>query len=187
MAELPGLDKFLSDLTASPNRFKEWYLKGNAEDEPLPLDWRKLDENDPFAKLLIIRAMRPDRMTSAVSKFVTKMLPDGQKYTELDAGLSFANVLTYSLEDSTPYTPLFFILSSGSDPVQTVYEFALKRGLVDAEQYHRVALGQGQDVIAMEKLDIASEKGGWVVLENIHLMPKWCKELEKKLDEFQEA
>ena len=27
-------------------------------------------------------------------------------------------------------------------------------------------------------------KGNWVVLENIHLMPKWCKELEQKLDEY---
>ena len=122
----------------------------------------------------------------AVQKFVTSMLPNGRKYTELDAGMSFAAVLELSLEDSTPYTPLFFILSSGSDPVATVYESANKKGLIESGKYHRVALGQGQDKVAMEKLDIASKEGGWVVLENIHLMPKWCKELEKTLDRFTE-
>merc|ERR1719189_2984298 len=45
-------------------------------------------------------------------------------------------------------------------------------------------MGQGQDVIAMKKLKVAHAEGHWVVLENIHLMPKWCKELEKTLDEY---
>jgi len=53
-----------------------------------------------------------------------------------------------------------------------------------AEKYHRVALGQGQDVIAMDRLELAHKEGHWVVLENIHLMPGWCKELEKRLDEY---
>eukprot|EP00494_Astrolonche_serrata_P007066 UN07091 len=185
MAELPGLEKFVTDLTTSPNRFKEWFLKSNAEEERLPLDWRKLDEDDPFAKFLIIRSMRPDRMTVALNRFVTKTLPNGRLYTELDAGMSFMNVLKASLEDSTPYTPLFFILSPGSDPVQTVYDLAVKKGLIKEGKYHRVALGQGQDVVAMKKLAIASKEGGWVVLENIHLMPKWCKELEKTLDSYE--
>jgi len=187
LSTLPGFEKFMVDIGAQSNRFKEWYLKGNAEDEPLPSDWRKLDQNDKFGKLLVVRAMRPDRMVVAVQKFVTGMLPDGKKFTELDAGKSFANVLELSLDDSTPYTPLFFILSSGSDPVSTVYDYADRKGLIEAGKYHRVALGQGQDKIAMEKLDIASKEGHWVVLENIHLMPKWCKELEKTLDHFQEV
>ena len=29
-----------------------------------------------------------------------------------------------------------------------------------------------------------SIQGHWVVLQNIHLMPRWTLELEKKLDEF---
>ena len=62
LAELEGLERFVKDLVASPNRFKEWYLKGQPEAAALPLDWRKLDENNPFAKLCIIRCMRPDRM-----------------------------------------------------------------------------------------------------------------------------
>jgi len=33
-------------------------------------------------------------------------------------------------------------------------------------------------------LDIGHREGHWVMLQNIHLMPKWCIELEKKLDIF---
>lgn len=36
----------------------------------------------------------------------------------------------------------------------------------------------------MQKLDLAHKEGHWVLLQNIHLMPRWTVELEKKLDAF---
>lgn len=45
-----------------------------------------------------------------------------------------------------------------------------------------MALGQGQDIVAMNKLEIAHKEGHWVMLQNIHLMPRFLIELEKKLD-----
>lgn len=55
---------------------------------------------------------------------------------------------------------------------------------VKGESYHNVSMGQGQDVIAMACLETAHRNGHWVILNNIHLMPRWLLELEKKLDEF---
>jgi len=49
---------------------------------------------------------------------------------------------------------------------------------------HSIALGQGQDVVAMNKLDIGHKEGHWVMLQNVHLMPKFLTDLEKKLDAF---
>merc|ERR1719453_1823761 len=49
---------------------------------------------------------------------------------------------------------------------------------------HTIALGQGQDVVAMNKLDIGHKEGHWVMLQNIHLMPTFLLDLEKKLDAF---
>ncbi len=37
-------------------------------------------------KLLIVRAMRNDRMTSALNDYVTKALPKGKMFTECDSG-----------------------------------------------------------------------------------------------------
>lgn len=36
----------------------------------------------------------------------------------------------------------------------------------------------------MSCLELAHRNGHWVILNNIHLMPSWLIELEKKLDEF---
>jgi len=186
LIELPGFEKLAADMLASPNRFKEWFNKPRPESTPLPLEWRKLDEQSPFMKLLVVRAMRPDRMTIAMENYVKDALPNGTAYIECDAGKSFMDVLTMSLDDSSPVTPIFFVLSPGSDPVHSV-EILAKRNGVLSDKLHRVALGQGQDVVAMSRLEIAHKEGGWVVLENIHLMPLWNVELEKKLDEFAAA
>jgi dynein heavy chain len=36
----------------------------------------------------------------------------------------------------------------------------------------------------MRLLELGHKEGHWVMLQNIHLMPKWLPELEKKLDAF---
>lgn len=36
----------------------------------------------------------------------------------------------------------------------------------------------------MNKLDLAHKEGHWVMLQNVHLMPRFLIELEKKLDVF---
>ncbi|CAM9404899.1 unnamed protein product, partial [Laminaria digitata] len=52
--------------------------------------------------------------------------------------------------------------------------------------YHDISLGQGQEVVAMDRLDAGSAQGHWVVLNNIHLMPRWLPSLDKRLDYFKE-
>ncbi|XXQ31198.1 Dynein heavy chain, cytoplasmic [Plasmodiophora brassicae] len=183
LVDLDGFQGLAKDMLSSPNRFKDWYLKARPESSPLPLDWRKLDDTSPFMKLLVVKCMRPDRMTTAISNYVAQTLPSGKDFTELDAQNSFFDVLETSFNDSNPVTPLFFILSAGADPVQTVMALAKKLGYANG-RVHRVAMGQGQDVIAMARLAAAHRDGSWVILENIHLMPRWTLDLEKKLDEF---
>jgi len=36
----------------------------------------------------------------------------------------------------------------------------------------------------MRYLENGHKEGHWVMLQNIHLMPDWLRELEKKLDNF---
>lgn len=89
-----------------------------------------------------------------------------------------------SYADSTTTTPIYFILSPGSNPVRDVETLALKLGFDPKKMLHQVALGQGQDVIANQKLDIGHKEGHWVMLQNVHLMPAFLIDLEKKLDAF---
>lgn len=53
--------------------------------------------------------------------------------------------------------------------------------------FHNVSLGQGQEVVAEEAMDIAAQKGHWVILQNIHLVKKWLPSLEKKLEYYAEG
>merc|ERR1719311_874490 len=168
----------------APNRFKEWFNEISPEDVKLPLDWKKLDQM-PFQKLLVLRAMRPDRMSIALGEWVRKILPNGDAYVNCDGGLSFGAVLENACEDASSITPIFFILSPGADPVKEVEAMGRRQINLQANvNYHNVAMGQGQDVVAMAKMEMGHKEGHWVMLQNIHLMPRWCVELEKKMDGY---
>lgn len=52
----------------------------------------------------------------------------------------------------------------------------------EAQNFHNVSLGQGQETVAEQAMDIASKNGHWVILQNIHLVKKWLSALEKKLE-----
>jgi len=187
LIELEGFEIFAQNMEKdAPNRFKEWFNELAPEEVKLPLDWKRLDsQGQTFQKLLVLRCLRPDRMASALAEWIRNNLPHGKDYMDCDGSSSFFHILSTSFDDSTSVTPLFFILSPGADPVKEVESMGKKLiGLVANVNYHNVAMGQGQDVVAMAKLDLGHKEGHWVMLQNIHLMPKWCTELEKKLDGF---
>jgi dynein heavy chain len=155
LSELDGFDTFAGNMEKdAPSRFKEWFNELSPEEVKLPLDWKKLDQL-PFQKLLVIRSMRPDRMNAALGDWIRGVLPDGKEFMDCDGSSSFQQILTSTFEDSTNTTPIFFILSPGADPVKEVEAMGKKIiGLVQGTNYHNVAMGQGQDVVAMAKLDI---------------------------------
>lgn len=101
----------------APTRFKDWYNELTPEDVKLPLEWKKLDTT-PFKKLCVLRALRPDRITVALARFIKDALPKGEDFIEMDSKSSFVDILTSSVYDSEPQIPIFFILSPGSDPVK---------------------------------------------------------------------
>merc|ERR1719197_908476 len=185
LIEIDVFSSFSDDLEKNaPNRFKEWFNEIAPEDAKLPLDWKKLD-GQPFQKLLVLRCMHPDRMTSALASWIRDSLPDGKSYVDCDSGLAFGAILESAFEDASNVTPIFFVLSPGADPVKEVE--AMGKKLVNLQSnvnYHNVAMGQGQDVVAMAKMEMGHKEGHWVMLQNIHLMPTWCIELEKKMDSF---
>jgi len=53
----------------APNRFKDWYNELAPESQKLPLDWKRLDTMY-FKKLLVLRCLRPDRITIAMQEFI---------------------------------------------------------------------------------------------------------------------
>eukprot|EP00981_Chlorochromonas_danica_P009567 scaffold2734_cov243-Ochromonas_danica.AAC.5 len=183
LADMEEFNKLPSDLVEAAPRFREWFNHITPESEKLPLDWAALDRA-PFQKMLVVRCLRPDRIATALLEFIRVTLPDGNAYADCDSALSSVAILDSCLADSLPTVPIYFILSPGANVMGDLDNLASKYGFIPGETYHNVSMGQGQDVIAMRNLEMAHRQGHWVVLNNVHLMPRWLIELEKKLDEF---
>jgi dynein heavy chain len=124
----------------APNRFKDWYNTLNPEKEKLPLDWKKLDQL-PFKKLLVLRCLRPDRITIALSNFIRQVLPEGDSFLDMDSKLSFTDVLESAINDAESANPVFIILSPGADPVKEVEKIAKKRGIERGKTMFIISLG----------------------------------------------
>ena len=99
-------------------------------------------EKFPFRKMLIVRILRPDRMTSALTNFIRDSLPNGKAFVECDSDLSSFQVLEKSFEDATPLIPLYFLLSPGSDVASDMDKVALKYGMVKDVTYFNISLGK---------------------------------------------
>ena len=171
-----------------PARFKDWFNEISPENTRLPSEWRKLDAQ-PFYKLCVIRALRPDKMTAALTNFIKMVLPKGNDFVNMDQNLTFNQILDSAIKDATlentMNSPVFFILSAGSDPVKEVEKLGKQYKFeYNLNNFFDIALGQGQDKYAEGKLDAGFRDGYWVMLQNIHLMPSWLPTLEKKLDQF---
>jgi dynein heavy chain len=90
-------------------------------------------------------------------------------------------VLDYAriYNQSSPLTPMVFILSPGADPQSDIQKFCDEMGMMSKFKF--VALGQGQGPIAEQLLDVGQKRGHWVLLQNCHLLASWLKTLEKIL------
>uniref|UniRef100_A0A8B9HXB2 Dynein, axonemal, heavy chain 11 n=1 Tax=Astyanax mexicanus TaxID=7994 RepID=A0A8B9HXB2_ASTMX len=165
-----GLDR---DVEGSAKRWRKLVESECPERERLPLDWKK---KSSMQKLIILRAMRPDRMSYALRNFVEESL--GCEY--LDAGkVEFEKVF----EESSSLSPIFFILSPGVNPLTEVETLGLKLGFsTEQGNLHSVSLGQGQEGVAEKALEAAALKGHWVILQNVHLVKHWLVRLSDLLE-----
>jgi len=172
MDEFRNLDR---DIEGSAKRWKKFAESECPEKEKFPQEWKN---KTILQRLCMMRALRPDRMTYAVKLFVEEKM--GTKYTE-NRSVEFAK----SFEESSPGTPMFFILSPGVDPLKDVEAHGKKIGWTfDNQNFHNISLGQGQEIVAEQAMDLAAEKGHWVVLQNVHLVAKWLSALEKRIEKY---
>jgi hypothetical protein len=88
-----------------------------------------------MGRMLVLRALRPDKCVPAVQLYVEAML--GRRFIEpppFDLAAAFG--------DSSVSLPLIFILVSGADPVKGLIQYAELSGMGEKIDY--ISLGQGQ-------------------------------------------
>uniref|UniRef100_A0A158Q7Q4 Cytoplasmic dynein 2 heavy chain 1 n=1 Tax=Elaeophora elaphi TaxID=1147741 RepID=A0A158Q7Q4_9BILA len=125
-----------------------------------------------FQKLLVIQAIRPDRLYSAVISFVTNVL-----------GVSSINPSPLDLKsiyksESNENEPIMILISPGADPSQELEELARKQ--VSGAKSYQISMGQGQRQAALEAIRMCAANGGWVCLKNVHLAINDLAAIEKE-------
>jgi len=165
-------------LTSGSEEWRAWYKHPEPETQHLPGSSKELS-GLPF--LLVLRAMRTDRIPAALQNYVGKHL-----------GTSFSNPQSFSMLDvymeSSASTPVFFVLFPGVDPTPWVESLGLGFDIsVQKSTLKNISMGQGQEAPAEACLDRMAKQGGWIMLQNIQLMESWLPKLERKLELASEA
>lgn len=167
---MPNFSGIVGAFTHNAKEWKRWYMSSNPEKEPLPGEWN--EKCDPLKKMIIIKAIRRDRVIPAVANFIQQKQQGG---TDLFVNPPFSMDSAYA--DSNKITPIIFILSPGVDPYNQLQSFAKQKG----PELVPVSLGQGQDKRAKERIHEGVKNDSWLYLANCHLSLNFLREFEKVL------
>ncbi|KAJ7420209.1 hypothetical protein BTVI_22374 [Pitangus sulphuratus] len=139
MEEFRNLDR---DIEGSAKRWRKFIESECPEREKFPQEWKN---KSSLQRLCILRALRPDRVTCALRLFLPPK-PGVIIGNERDPPKKF---LLWS------WIPFPF---PGSGK---------KLGFTfNNRNLHNVSLGQGQEVVAEQALDLAAKEGHWVILQD---------------------
>ena len=160
------------DIEKGEKAWKAWFDQDAPEIASFP--GRYKESLSDFQQLLLLRCFRIDRVYRAVTNFVTGRM--GEKYVTPPV-VSFEAIL----DQSAPYSPIVFILSPGADPAADLQKLAERSGF-GGNRLKFLAMGQGQEKVALQLLETAVSRGHWLMLQNCHLLVRWLKDLEKALE-----
>ncbi|KAL0104886.1 hypothetical protein PUN28_016497 [Cardiocondyla obscurior] len=124
-----------------------------------------------FQKVLVVKALRPDYLHTALSKLAAKQL--GVK----DLAPPLWTLGTIAQEKTGPY-PVLLLLSPGTDPGPELSVLAEKH---TSTGFTEVSLGQGHVTQAELALEAACRNGSWILLSNLQLALNWLPRLESLL------
>jgi dynein heavy chain len=171
LSTLPAFAGLEVDLGRREADFREIFDCASPHKQELPGKWeRSLSQ---FQRILILRCLRSDRVASGIQDFVANEL--GMRFVEPQSTDFLA-----LFKESSPTTPMIFVLSSGADPANSLYKFAEEMRF--SKKLTSVSLGQGQGPRAELLIKEGMERGLWVLLQNCHLSPSWMPSLDRIID-----
>ena len=167
------LGKLGDDMQDMPELWLKWFDEEKPETVPCPGAYKTLE---PLYRLLILRAMRPDRIPAALHDFVKDRMGDIYVNPPLFEMAS-------SFGETNKATPVFFVLFPGVDPTVWVEGLGAEKGFSLANnKFLNISMGQGQEKPAEDAIEKFADEGGWLMLQNVHLMQSWLPTLERKLE-----
>ena len=164
----------MEKISGDAEEWEEWYNQSNPENHPMPGEFSKLKKD--IRHLLMLRVFRPDRLPVALSDFIQENLGD-----------DFVNQSPFSMaklfRDTTPKSPVLFVLYPGVDPTSWVEDLGKEKGITaERGMFANISMGQGQEARADDTIRRLGKVGGWIFLQNVHLMQSWLPTLDEKLE-----
>ncbi|KAK3247674.1 hypothetical protein CYMTET_42830 [Cymbomonas tetramitiformis] len=167
ISKLTAFIGFDTHVAQNIEHYKKLFESSDAHRYPIAPPFA--DKLSLFQKLIIGRAIRPDKVMLGVMDFVTEQL--GTKFIEpppFD--------LLECFKESSTVAPLIFVLSSGADPMADLLKLCEEMRML--KKFDQVSLGQGQGPKAEKLVNMAMDRGMWICLQNCHLAPSWMPRLE---------
>jgi dynein heavy chain len=166
-------ENLISSMEAEALQWRKWFSSERAEIEELPRAFKDLGL---FHRMLLLRAMRPDRLNGALTIYVEQSM--GIDYVQQE---SFDIFQLYA--ETNTVTPVFFVLFPGVDPTPDVEKIGRAAGKgYDDGTFINISMGQGQEEGAIKVLHDAGKTGKWAMFQNVHLMQAWMKDFERHLE-----
>lgn len=158
-------------------QWRKWYQEQEPEVVELP---RAMKDISLFHRILLLRALRPDRLTNALTEFIRQNM--GSDYVEQEP---FDIMKTFP--ETNVQTAIFFVLFPGVDPTPEVELVGAANGKsISDGTFINISMGQGQEDYAIKTLKEAGKAGNWCMFQNVHLMQTWMKVFEKNFEEVVE-
>jgi dynein heavy chain 1, cytosolic len=175
LVHLESFERLLQSMDEK-EKWKEAY-ESETPELHLPRDWIQSStskERVSLLVLMVIRIIRPDRVTSALENFVSATLGDDFKWRDL-AQIDLRQILE---TDSLSTVPIMLCSEMGQDASTRVDSLASSKGKLLLQ----VAMGSAEGYSEADKsIAQASKTGSWVLLRNVHLCPEWLAILEKRI------
>jgi dynein heavy chain len=115
-------------------QWRKWYQEQEPEIVELP---RAMKDISLFHRILLLSALRPDRLTNALSEFIRQNM-----------GAEFVFQEPFDIQTTYPetnvQTPIFFVLFPGVDPTPEVEFIGAQNGKTIADgTFINISMGQG--------------------------------------------
>lgn len=124
-----------------------------------------------FQRLLVIKALRGDRLIAAMNQWSCEVLDV--------TALSDNSTLQTLLSQTSCDEPMLLITTPGADPSQELQTLAYQA--IGRSKFFQLAMGGGQTDEGIRLLKQAAAEGNWLCLKNLHLVIPWVSVLQKEL------
>ncbi|KAI9209802.1 uncharacterized protein BJ171DRAFT_594818 [Polychytrium aggregatum] len=170
-----AIQQSLTGIYASMNAndndsWARWVKSPSCEVEFPPEASKKLG---PFQKLILVQCLRPDRLLSAMHNFSLSCM-------RIDSiAPPVFNIKRFYHEETKSTEPILFITTPGADPTEELKELADSE--ITHDMFFQISMGQGQGDLAVQQLHHCAKNGGWLYLQNVHLVSNWLSVVENEL------